>query len=52
MVNIDGHPPIPTGSKQVFGNLLFLAGFWVPNFRGHFEGLNDDFSESGTSMIA
>jgi hypothetical protein len=29
-VDIGGHPPFPTGSKQFsgnFGNLLFLAGF-------------------------
>jgi hypothetical protein len=42
-VDIGGHPPSPTGSKQVsgnFGNLLFLAVF---NFRGHFEALNDVF---------
>jgi hypothetical protein len=26
-VDIGGHPPIPTGSKQCFGNLLFLAVF-------------------------
>jgi hypothetical protein len=45
-VDIGGHPPFPTGSKQysgIFGNLLFLAGF---NFRGHFEGLNEGFSGS------
>jgi hypothetical protein len=44
-VDIGGHPPFPTGSKQLygnFGNLLFLAGF---NFRGHFEGLNEGFFE-------
>jgi hypothetical protein len=43
-VDIGGHPPFPTGSKQLFGNfgnLLFLAGF---NFRGHFEGPNEGFS--------
>jgi len=43
-VDIGGHPPFPTGSKQFssnFGNLLFLAVF---NFWGHFEGLNEDFS--------
>jgi hypothetical protein len=43
-VDIGGHPPFPTGSKQFsgnFGNLLFLAVF---NFRGHFEGLNEGFS--------
>jgi hypothetical protein len=40
-VDISDHPPFPTGSKQVFGNLLFLAVF---NFRGHFEGLNEGFS--------
>jgi hypothetical protein len=37
-VDIGGHPPFPTGSKEfsnIFGNLLFLAGF---NFQGHFEG--------------
>jgi hypothetical protein len=42
-MDIGGHPPFPTGSKQFsgnFGNLLFLAGF---NFRGHFEGLNEGF---------
>jgi hypothetical protein len=43
-VDIGGHPPIPTGSKQFVGNLLFLAVFRVLNFRGHFEGLNDVFS--------
>jgi len=50
-VDIGGHPPIPTGSKQFFGNLLFLAVFRVPNFRGHFGGLNNVCSWSGTSMI-
>jgi hypothetical protein len=51
-VDIDGHPPFSTGSKQCFdnfGNLLFLAGF---NFRGHFEGLNEGFSRSRFSIIA
>jgi hypothetical protein len=51
-VDIGGHPPFPTGSKQLssnFGNLLFLAGF---NFWGHFEGLNEGFSGSRFSMIA
>jgi hypothetical protein len=45
-VDIGGHPPCPTGSKQFsgnFGNLLFLAVF---NFWGHFEGLNEGFSGS------
>jgi hypothetical protein len=49
--DIGGHPPFPTGSKQLsgnFGNLLFLADF---NFRGHFEGLNEGFSRSRFSMI-
>jgi hypothetical protein len=42
-VDIGGHPPFPTGSKQFsdnFGNLLFLA---VLTSRGHFEGLNEGF---------
>jgi hypothetical protein len=51
-VDIGGHPPIPTGSKQSSGNLLFLAVFWFLNFWGHFEGLNEVFLGSSTSMIA
>jgi hypothetical protein len=50
-VDIGGHPPFPTGSKQFsdnFGNLLFLAVF---NFSGHFEGLNEGFFGSIFSMI-
>ena len=50
-VDINGHPPLPTGSKQFsdnFGNLLFLAVF---NFRGHFEGLNEGFLGLRFSMI-
>ena len=45
-MDIDGHPPFPTGSKQFFdnfGNLLFLAVFRVLNFRSRFEALNDVF---------
>jgi hypothetical protein len=51
-VDIDGHPPFPTGSKQFsgnFGNLLFLA---VLNLWGHFEGLNEGFLGSSFSMIS
>jgi hypothetical protein len=51
-VDISGHPPFPTCSKQFsgnFGNLLFLAVF---NFRGHFEGLNEGFSGSSFSMVS
>jgi hypothetical protein len=51
-VDIGGHPPFPTGSKQFsgnFGNLLSLAVF---NFRGHFQDPNEDFSGSSFSMIA
>jgi hypothetical protein len=51
-VDIGGHPPIPTSAKQFVGNLLFLAFFRVLNFRGHFEGLNDIFSRSGTSIVS
>jgi hypothetical protein len=50
-VDIGGHPPIPIGSKQSFGNLLFLAFFQFLNFRGHFEGLNEVFLGSSTSII-
>jgi hypothetical protein len=50
-VDIGGHPPFPTGSKQLsdnFCNLLFLAGF---NFWGHFEDLNEGFFRTRFSMI-
>jgi hypothetical protein len=50
-VDIGGHPPFSTGSKQFFDNfdnLLFLAVF---NFRGQFEGPNEGFSRSRFSMI-
>ena len=45
-MDIGGHPPVPTSSKQLsgnFGNLLFLAVFRVLNFRSRFEALNDVF---------
>ena len=48
--DIGGHPPFLTGSKQFYGNfdhLLFLVVF---NFRGHFEGLNEGFSGSSSSI--
>jgi hypothetical protein len=38
-VDIGGHPPFPTGSKQFsgnFGNLLFLAVFSGPKLPGPF----------------
>jgi hypothetical protein len=50
-VDIGGHPPTPTGSKQSSGNLLFLAVFRFLNFWGHFEGLNEVFFGLITSMI-
>jgi hypothetical protein len=51
-VDICGHPPFPSSSKQFsgnFGNLLFLAVF---NFWVYFEGLNEGFLGSIFSMIA
>jgi hypothetical protein len=50
-VDVDGHPPIPTESKQSSGNLLFLAVFRFLNFQGYFEGLNDFFGGSSILMI-
>jgi hypothetical protein len=50
-VDIGGHPPFPTGSKQFsgnFDNLLFLTVF---NFWVHFEGLNEGFLGSIFAMI-
>ena len=46
-MDIGGHPPFPTSSKEFsgnFGNLLFLAVF---HFRSRFEALNDVFWENG-----
>ena len=51
-MDIGGHPDITTGSKQSYGNSLFLVGVWFLNFQGHFEVLNEVFSGSSTSMIA
>jgi hypothetical protein len=51
-VDIDGYPPIPAATKQSSDNLLFLAGFRFLNLWGHFEGLNEVFSGSRTSMLA
>jgi len=50
-VDIGGHPPLSTGSKQFsanFGNLLFLEGF---NFWGHFKGINEGFLRLRFSLI-
>jgi hypothetical protein len=49
-VDIGGHPPFLTGSKQFsgnVGNLLSLAIFQVLNFWSCFEALNDVFWENG-----
>jgi hypothetical protein len=50
-VDIGGHPPISTGSKQSSSKLLFLVVFRFLNFSGHFEGLNEFFWGSSTSII-
>jgi hypothetical protein len=44
-VDIGGHMPFPTSSKQPSGNFgnLFLAVFQVLNFRSRFEALNNVF---------
>jgi hypothetical protein len=34
-MDFDGLPPIPTSS--------FFPSFWVPDFQGHFEALNNVF---------
>jgi hypothetical protein len=42
-VDIGGHPPIPLAQKIDFHLGRFSTFFWVPNFRGLFEALNDVF---------
>jgi len=54
-VDIGGHQPLPTSSKHFFGNfgnLLFLAVFWVLNFKSRFEALNDVFWQFGGLRVA
>jgi hypothetical protein len=51
-VDINGHPPIPLAQKLVFHLGRFLAVFWVPNFWGHFEALNEVFWGFGAEVIA
>jgi hypothetical protein len=49
-VDIDGHPPFLTSSKNIsgnFSNLLFLAGFRVLNFQNRFNALNGVFWKNG-----
>jgi hypothetical protein len=53
-IDLGGYRWPPTYSnwlKTISGNLLFLAVFRFLNFWGHFEGLNEVFSRSRTSMI-
>jgi hypothetical protein len=58
-VDIGGHPPIPLGPPPLLlsvfqfpHSLLFLAVFWVLNFRSRFEALNDIFlGKQGATWI-
>ena len=53
-MEIDGHPPIPLAQNN---SLLwqfpsyFSTVFWIPNFRGYFEALNDMFCYSGGKLM-
>jgi hypothetical protein len=52
-MDIGGHPPFPTGSKQVFWQFWQFTIFSSFHFRGHFEGLNEGFwDQDPNSMIA
>jgi hypothetical protein len=42
-VDIGGHPPFTTVSKQFSGNFGYLLFLVVSNFQGHFEGLDEGF---------
>jgi hypothetical protein len=42
-VDIIGHPYIPTGSYVVFIMEVIFLDFWVLNFWGRFEALNNVF---------
>jgi hypothetical protein len=49
-VDIGGHPPIPWAQKIIFHLGSFLTVCWVPNFRGHFEALNNIFRGLGAQV--
>jgi hypothetical protein len=51
-VDISGHPPIPLARKIVFHLGSFSTVFWVPNFWGRFEALNDVFWGFGAQVTA
>jgi len=51
-VDIDGHPPIPQARKTIFHLGSFSTVFQVPNFRGHFEALNNIFWGFRAQVIA
>jgi hypothetical protein len=51
-VDVGGHPPILLARKTIFHLGNFSAIFRVPNFRGHFEALNDIFWGFGAQVIA
>jgi hypothetical protein len=51
-MDIGGHPPIPLAQNIVFHLGSFSTVFWVPNFWGRFEALNDIFLTFGAQEIA
>ena len=50
-VDIGGHPPIPLAQKQLFQFGNFSTIFWVLNFWGHFEALNNIFLASQPDQV-
>ena len=54
-MEIDGHPPIPLSHNNFplwqFPSYFSMV-FWVPNFQGCFEALNDIFWRFGGQMVA
>ena len=53
-MEIGGHPPIPLAQNNCplwhFPS-YFSTVFWVPNFRGRFEALNEIFWRFGGQMV-
>jgi hypothetical protein len=49
--DISGHPPIPLTQNMGFHPSIFSTVFWVLNFRGPFEALNDFFFGSTSPRI-
>ena len=50
-VDVGGQPPIPTSSHTIFILAILFLSFWVLNFWGRFEALNNIFGACHTHSV-